>query len=115
MKTILLAAAATLVLSMSASAEDVSALHGRHVTVGDVNGSVYYTEVSDEFAVVATLSSGDSDRSIRTRANLRDGQSMTVEVPGRSGANTDMVTISRTGDTLTIEPQADLRAALDIK
>ncbi|MER0238140.1 hypothetical protein [Fulvimarina sp. MAC8] len=112
MKTALFAAAATLALSMPAMADDISAHQGRAVSLGGVNGSIYYTETAGEFEVVATLSAEDSQHPIRTRANLRDGQSLTVEVPGHANSEAEFITIKRSGDTLSIASKPDLRASL---
>ncbi|EAU40480.1 hypothetical protein FP2506_04606 [Fulvimarina pelagi HTCC2506] len=112
MRTALFAAATTLALSMPALADDIAANQGHAVSLGGVNGSVYYTETAGEFEVVATLSAEDSQRPIRTRANLRDGQSMTVEVPGQANSEAEFVTIKRSGDTLSIAKKPDLRASL---
>lgn len=112
MKTALFAAAATLALSMPAFAGDISANQGHVVSVGGVNGSVYYTETAGEFEVVATLSAEDSQLPIRTRANLQDGQSFTVEVPGDAETEAEFITIERKGDTLSVASKPDLRASL---
>ncbi|MEN3791272.1 hypothetical protein [Fulvimarina sp. MAC3] len=112
MRTALLAAAATLVLSTPVLADDIAANEGRAVSLAGVNGSVYYTETAGEFEVVTTLSAEDSQRPIRTRATLQNGQSMTVEVPGKANGEAEFITIKRSGDTLSIVSKPDLRASL---
>lgn len=100
---ILLASVATLPLAVAvAQAADLAPIAAQEIQLGPVSGIVYYTDESDGFRVVATLSSGEDRRPVRFEAILAPGQTMTLSSPRELGMPAETVEIVRAADHLLV-------------
>jgi hypothetical protein len=96
-------AAALVLAAGSAGAQDLRPAQGGSISLGPLNGIVYYTEAQEGYRVVATLSDGRNTTSpIRLVATLQPGQEMTLSVPHMPGVPADEVHLRRQGDHLVV-------------
>lgn len=102
-------------LTGTAHADDVSPQSAKSVSVAEAVGVVYYTEETEGFRVVATLSASEGAAPLRFTATLADGQTVTVSVPVEAGQAERAIDITRNGETLSVTEATPLmvRASLD--
>ncbi len=74
--------------------------------LGPLAGVAYYTAEPDGHHVVVTLAPRAAAPASRVEAVLASGQSLTVSTPRQEGAAARTVTITRQGETTTVEAVA---------
>jgi len=94
--------ASTFVPVSLAQADELSAMAGKSLDLGQFHGVLYYTSEKDGYRVVATLTDGEGGLPLRFSTTLAENQSATISVPGPLGEPGQDIEIIRTGDTLTI-------------
>ena len=97
-RSILLAAAMTLVGLGGAHADAARPVQAKSIDLGEVGGVAYYTVEPDGFRVVTTLTQGETGVPLRVVAVLAPGQSLVLSTPREEGA----VEISRQADTVLV-------------
>ncbi len=104
MKTIsLLSAAALSVTALSAHADQItltSPLAGASLHAGDVDMSVYWTDVETGYEVVATYLEADAVTPAQMTLVLVDGDAVTFSLPGRLDHS---YKFARTGAAVTVK------------
>lgn len=102
----ILACAAAGGLAGVAHAEELRPIQGGSVTLGPLNGLVYYTESGDSFRVVATFSADVLQPPFRVTANLLPGQAVTLSIAGPIGSPLREVRLVREGEHLLLTQPA---------
>lgn len=104
MKTIsLLSAVALSLTAMSANAGQIelaSPLAGATLNAGDIDMSVYWTDVDAGYEVVATYLEADAKAPAQMTMVLTDGDAVTFSLPGRLDHS---FKIARTGGAVTVD------------
>jgi hypothetical protein len=103
----LFAAAAIVALVGPAHAQTVKPkpLQGGSISLGDVAGNAYYTVEPKGFRVVITLTK-DTNRPVRFETVLSQGQSITLSAPRELGSTSEVIEITREGDSIVVtKPQ----------
>src|SRR5262245_27541246 len=94
--------AAICVIANPVHASEVGEIQAASIDLDQFKGIVYYTSQSDGYRVVATISEGEGGLPVRFEATLRDGQKMTISVPGRLGEPIHAVEMTRLHSKLTV-------------
>lgn len=115
MKSIFAIAALALTGIGAAHGAELKPLAARSIDLGGVTGAAYYTVEGADFRVVTTLQAGEAGRALRFVSMLSDGESLTIQVPSDLGWPSAELVIERTGDTVSVSPKADLRAATAVR
>ncbi|AWN49829.1 hypothetical protein DK419_02670 [Methylobacterium terrae] len=100
--TTLLAAAAT--AAATASAGELRPSGAASLDLGTLAGVAYYAPEPAGYRVVVTLAPRAAAPASRFEAVLAPGQSVAVSTPREAGAAPRAITITRTGDTVTVTP-----------
>jgi hypothetical protein len=92
----------------AAHAGELALYGGESIELGSIRGVAYYVEsASGDFRVVTILADSEAGLPVRFEATLADKQRLTISVPGKLGAKSKALEISRTGDRLILtRPQA---------
>ncbi|QRE75598.1 hypothetical protein [Methylobacterium aquaticum] len=98
-------AAATL-LAGAVQADELRPARAASLDLGPLAGIAYYTAEPDGHHVVVTLAPRAAAPASRVEAVLASGQSLTVSTPRQDGAAARTVTITRRGETTTVEAVA---------
>jgi hypothetical protein len=103
-----IALAALVAAASAARAGELAPYEGKSIELGSIRGVTYYVESArGDFRVVTTLADSEAGLPVRFEAPLADKQSLTISVPGKLGAKSEALEISRTGDRLILtRPQA---------
>ena len=100
-------AVAALIFSVSpAYAGEVTEFQAASINLEPFQGIVYYTNETDGYRVVTTISNGDAGMPVRFEATLLDGQKVTISVPGKLGEPTRALEIRRLQSKLVLAPPA---------
>lgn len=108
MTRIILACVAACAIVAPASAEQLSPMQARSISLGEVNGVAYFTAGSDGYEVVATLQAGDQGIPMRFMATLASGQKMLVSVPRATSQAAYDLQIAREGDAIFVTDAASM-------
>ena len=103
-----IALAALVAAASAARAGELAPYEGESIELGSIRGVTYYVEsASGDFRVVTTLADSEAGLPVRFEATLADKQRLTISVPGKLGAKSKALEISRIGDRLILtRPQA---------
>ena len=80
----------------------LGAQKAKSIELGDFRGIVYYTKEYDGYRVVATVAEGEDGQAVRLVATLLESQEITISIPGKIGAASQELEISRAGGKLVI-------------
>jgi len=102
MRTVLCALATVLALGSAAAADEIREASAYPIELGEVQGVAYYTVESDGLKVVATLEQTGGAAPVRVSTILAPGQTVTLSVPGATGAPAEEIAFVRSGDAIAI-------------
>jgi hypothetical protein len=89
-----------------ACAGELAEIQAASIDLSGFRGVVYYTNETDGYRVVTTMSNGDTGLPVRFEATLLDGQKMTISVPGKLGEPTRALEVRRLQGKLVLAPPA---------
>jgi hypothetical protein len=87
-----------------AYAVELAEIQAASVDLHGFRGIVYYTNESDGYRVVTTISEGEKGLPVRFEATLLDGQKMIISVPGKLGEPGHALEVRRSHSKLTVAP-----------
>jgi hypothetical protein len=96
-------ALALLIPTMASAADLVTAEQARTVSLRDGSAVVFFTNASDKFEVVTTVSADDRSPALRFTHDLAVGQSAVIELAGDAGTPAARLTLTRDGDKLRVD------------
>lgn len=93
---------AALAFSGFAHATDMRPMQATSISLGEVTGVAYYSEVAGGYEIVATLAAGEAGTPMRFVTTLVDGQKMLVSVPQAADKAPIALEFARLGDRLQV-------------